>query len=180
MFNKSNLILNGGYSSYINGKYHTFQGFEKSLEELKLSVYETLDYAARVEDKCKELQDEHWKDERLQEMKEKLDQMSERYWRGFPISEEEEKAIEEWKENHNNKMHKGNHLRGGAIGGSWEYRFVPTSIGVSGTICCQSCRGNMLRELGDELSYGSYSEYKKARDRLTEKYDCEFEFQEIG
>ena len=59
---KSNKILNGKYSSYLNGKYHDFQGLYNSLEEIKKLVEETLEYAESVEEKNKELLDEHWKD----------------------------------------------------------------------------------------------------------------------
>lgn len=177
---KSNMITKGNYSSYLNGKFHEFIGLEKSIDGIKDSINETLEYAARMEDRNKELLDEKWKDTQLQEMKEQYDRMKADYWRGFPISEEEEKKIIEWKDNHNNKRHKGNGLRGGAIGGSWKYSFVPTSIGTSGVVCCQYCRAKMLRELGDKLEYDSYGDYKKKSDELMAEYDCEFEFHEIG
>ena len=52
-------------------------------------------------------------------------------------------AIKEWKEKHDTEVHGFKTLEdrlhaGGLIGGRYTYHFVPTSIGVSGTIQC-SC-----------------------------------------
>lgn len=177
---QAKLLKNGEYSSYLNGKYHEFQGYEKCLEELGYTMQKVLDYAEKVEEENKRLNDEHWKDDRLQEMKEQYDRMMSEYVRGFPITKEEEKRISEWKEQHVNKRHNGNHMRGGAIGGSWEYLFVPTSIGTSGVCRCDSCYRKMLRELGREEDYKTHSAYDDRKTYLSAKYDCEFEFQEIG
>jgi hypothetical protein len=38
----------------------------------------------------------------------------------------------------------------------------------------------MLRELGDETEYKRFSDYQNKMNELVKKYDCEFEFQEIG
>ena len=177
---KSNMILNGKYSSYLNGKYHDFQGLYNSLEEIKKSVEETLEYAESVEDKNKELLNEHWKDSQLSEMKEKYSQMENAYHRGFPISEDQQKAINNWKDQHWEKKHNAPDLlsrldKQGAIGGAFEYRFVPTSIGIVGTICCQSCKQKVKRELGDL----SGKERREKEKELNEKYDVEFLFQDL-
>lgn len=90
-----------------------------------------------------ELLDEHYKDKALSEMKEQYEKMQENYYRGFPISEEEDLAIEKWQKEHDEKIHglTDDRLRmkaGGVSGGRYSYRFIPTSIGVSGTVRC-SC-----------------------------------------
>lgn len=61
-------------------------------------------------------------------MKDKLKIMSEEHYRGFPISAEAESQINEWKKNHRHND--------GAIGGTFTYEFIPTSIGTIGTIKC--------------------------------------------
>lgn len=76
------------------------------------------------------LKSEAYKDEELTKMKESHDRMSEEYYRGFPISEEEDEKIKKWKD----KMiyiHPGN---GGAIGGRFRYEFIPTGVGTIGTV----------------------------------------------
>ena len=87
------------------------------------------------------LEDEKWKDKELQKMKEERDKAVANAYRGFPISADEEEAIQDWIENHEKEKHYNPNRkfpRGGAIGGSYTYCFVPTSIGVFGSIKC-SC-----------------------------------------
>lgn len=76
------------------------------------------------------LKDEAYKDEELAKMKESHDKMSEDYYRGFPISEEEDKKIKKW-EDKMIETHPGN---GGAIGGRFRYEFIPTGVGTIGTV----------------------------------------------
>ena len=79
----------------------------------------------------KKLKHESYKDKELQAMKEEMKLMKEEYYRGFPISEEQEKAISEWKRKHNEEAH-GKRMR------SYSYHFYPTSLGTCGEVHC-SC-----------------------------------------
>lgn len=90
-----------------------------------------------------ELLDEHYKDKTLSEMKEQYEKMQKNYYRGFPISEEEDLAIGKWQDEHDRKVHGLTNdmlliKAGGICGGRYSYHFVPTSIGVSGVVRC-SC-----------------------------------------
>ena len=76
------------------------------------------------------LKSEAYKDEELSKMKEKYDQMSKDYYRGFPISEEVDKKINEWIEKQMEKHPSGR----STIGGRFTYEFFPTSIGTAGSI----------------------------------------------
>lgn len=92
----------------------------------------------------KELKDNNYKDSQLKEMKDRFDRMTKEYNRGFPISEDEQKAIDNWKEKHEAEIHGVNTAykrlsRGGIIGGEYQYVFIPTSIGVIDTIKCGDC-----------------------------------------
>ena len=91
----------------------------------------------------RELYDEHYKDHELKQMLDELNKMKDDYYRGFPISEEENKNIKEWIDNHERDVHGCYTLedkinRGGCCGGTYTYEFVPTSIGTIGTVRC-SC-----------------------------------------
>jgi hypothetical protein len=83
-----------------------------------------------LEEENKRLKSDAYKDEELAKMKSEYDRMKEDYFRGFPISEEEHKKINEWIDEQM-KKHPG---IGGAIGGRFTYEFLPTSIGTAGTI----------------------------------------------
>lgn len=76
------------------------------------------------------LKSEAYKDEELSKMKEQYEKMSKDYYRGFPISEEENKKINKWIEDQMDK----NPSTGGAIGGRFQYEFLPTGIGTIGTV----------------------------------------------
>ena len=73
---------------------------------------------------------EKYTDEELSRLKSEYDKMKSDYYRGFPISEEEDKNIKEWIKNQQKK----NPGIGGAAGGRFTYKFTPTGLGTVGTI----------------------------------------------
>jgi len=83
-----------------------------------------------LREEIKKVKSETYKSEEITRLKEENEKLSEDYYRGFPISEEEEKKIHEWMD----KQMKKNPSNGGAIGGRFTYEFIPTSIGINGTI----------------------------------------------
>ena len=94
-----------------------------------------------LQNQNKKLKEEHYKDTELKEMQEELERVKADMYRGFPISEEEEKRIKEWQDKHDAEVHGLKTLKervhaGGCIGGRYTYYFVPTSIGVVGSIKC--------------------------------------------
>lgn len=128
-----------------------------------------------LEQKVKELEDEKWKDNELQNMKKEYEAMKDDYYRGFPISKKEKDAIYKWKENHLINQHGlttpvERALSGGAIGGSFKFEFIPTSIGTIGTCICGSCRNRARKD-----AKGNGELFQK----LIKEYDAEFIFQNI-
>ena len=96
-----------------------------------------------LEKQNQELHDENYKDNELLQMETELKAVKEDYYRGFPISEEEQKSIREWMDKHDEEVHHartlGDKLKlGGCCGGRYTYKFTPTSIGTIGTVKC-SC-----------------------------------------
>ena len=108
--------------------FKTIHPLDESLDSIKTRFEELIQANQSLFGRLQELKQEKWADERLIEMKDKLETMSEEYYRGFPISAETESRINEWKKNHRHN--------GGAIGGTFTYEFIPTSIGTIGTIKC--------------------------------------------
>ena len=89
------------------------------------------------------IESEKYKNEELSRMKQEVESMRKSYYRGFPISEEEEAAIEAWKIKHDEEAHGittfEQQLKAeGVSGGRYTYIFVPTAIGTFGKIRC-SC-----------------------------------------
>ena len=107
------------------------------MEDIKKTLQKVYDHyrdVCRQNDylrkKIEKVKSEKYADEELSKMKEKYDQMSKDYYRGFPISEKEDKKINEWIEK---QMEKVPGI-GGASGGRFTYQFTPTGLGISGTV----------------------------------------------
>ena len=113
------------YSAYRDGEYITIPPIDELCLVLK-------DKFMRQEEKI-----EYYK----KSMKKQYNEMNENYQRGFPISKEESEKINAWINKHEKEKHsysENGSPRGGAIGGCYCYTFIPTSIGVFGSIKC-SC-----------------------------------------
>ena len=91
------------------------------------SVCNRNDYLKKEIEKVKS---EKYADEELSKLKSEYDKMKSDYYRGFPISEEEDKNINEWIK----KQQEKNPGSGGTAGGRFTYRFTPTGLGTVGTI----------------------------------------------
>ena len=105
----------------------------KRLRQLELSV-------KNLRKENAELKSEHYKDEQLSDMKDKLNRMKKDYYRGFPITEDEKKQID-------NFINKYRGKNFGAIGGAFTYKFTPTSIGIAGEVIGPNGESLTFKEL---------------------------------
>ena len=105
----------------------------KRLRQLELSV-------KNLRKENAELKSEHYKDEQLSDMKDKLNKMKNDYYRGFPITEDEKKQID-------NFINKYRGKNFGAIGGAFTYKFTPTSIGIAGEVIAPNGESFTFKEL---------------------------------
>lgn len=126
--------------------------YEKILEEarLRFEAYEsTID---RLSKKVRELEDEAYADGKMAEMKAEVEASRRAMARGFSITDEEHEVIREWQKEHQLEAHgvdiESDCGYGGAIGGTWTYIFLPTSIGVIGEVQCSCGEKLTFRELG--------------------------------
>lgn len=123
-----------------NGKMVKIKELSECFQDIENILNEKDEQIKKLQEEVNQLKDEHYKDEKLIELQNNLKRIKDDSLRGFPISEEEKKSIEEWKMKHLKKMHwdkKNNTSQSvGAIGGRFTYRFIPTGIGVIGEIEC--------------------------------------------
>ena len=113
-----------------DGNIWIMEDIKKTLQQVYdhyRSVCNRNDYLKKEIEKVKS---EKYKDEELSRLKSEYDRMKSDYYRGFPISEEEDKNIKEWIKNQQKK----NPGIGGAAGGRFTYKFTPTGLGTVGTI----------------------------------------------
>ena len=107
------------------------------MEDIKKTLQQVYDHYRSVcnrndylKKEIEKVKSEKYADEELSRLKSAYDKMKSDYYRGFPISEEEDKNIKEWIKNQQKK----NPGIGGAAGGRFTYKFTPTGLGTSGTI----------------------------------------------
>ena len=123
-------------------------GMEKKFEELASANKAFITVVQSIcEDFIKRITEESNKNEQLQEENKELHgqifEMEKYLNRGFLITEKEYEAIQAWIRKHNEEVHGADYAahkyrNSGAIGGAFTYEFIPTSIGVIGTVRC-SC-----------------------------------------
>lgn len=113
-----------------DGNILIMEDIKKTLQQVYdhyRSVCNRNDYLKKEIEKVKS---EKYADEELSRLKSEYDRMKSDYYRGFPISEEEDKNIKEWIK----KQQEKNPGIGGATGGRFTYKFTPTGLGTVGTI----------------------------------------------
>lgn len=139
------------YGTFIDGKYVEVEPVDKCMKMLQYRFDDKNRTINNLRNQIKELTDSQYKDKELQKMKAELEKMQREYNRGFPITDDEWKAIETWKEKHDREVHgltECNERVGGAIGGRYTFEFIPCSIGTIGTIKCGKCGEKFIfREL---------------------------------
>ena len=148
-------ITMGEYSTYDTetGEFTQVYELEKCLRAIRVRNSDNERHIKYLEEENKKLKENNYKDEELSKMKQQLDEMQKDYWRGFPISKDEENAIEEWKKKHDEDVHglTTNNLRmkaEGVSGGRYSYHFVPTALGTSGVIKCSCGAKFEFQEIG--------------------------------
>lgn len=173
------------YKSDENGNIIKIVDVDTICNSVKELVSRAENRAKAATEELQKLKDEKWKDEELKRMKEKLEKQSGDLWRGFPITEKEQEAIDKWKDQHYTNQHHApdtdTRIRmQGVSGGLFTYIFLPTAIGTSGICRCNSCYNKVLRLVGQPQDYSTYHSYYEALENTVRQFDAEFEFQQIG
>lgn len=122
-----------------------------SVDDVFNNVHKLKDYIVTLKDQrdraWKELK-EYNKDSEIQKLQEEIKKLN--YILsggiGFFITEDEQKKIDQWINDHTEYKHNGSHYAG-AIGGRYSYKFTPTSIGDIGEIICSCGDKYCFREL---------------------------------
>lgn len=130
-----------------------------------------------LQEQLKALKDEKWKDSTVQALQKQIDDYKNKYKYGFEVSEEEHQKILEWQKNHCIKRHNLTTAAeratwGGAVGGIFDYKFTPTTLGAVGSCICSVCYKQALRD--------SLKDDDKTPRGLAEEYDAIFYFQDLG
>ena len=139
------------YTTYYDGVYTQVHTVEDCVRALLCRNEDKNDTIERLQNRVKELEDEHYKDKRIQEMSEQLKEMRAALVRGFSIEAEEAEAISAWKDKHDTVVHNNPRHYHGTIGGGYTYRFYPSSIGTVTECYCSGCHRKAFAEAGGDL-----------------------------
>ena len=141
-----------------DGESYQMEEVEKACEDFVRNIKYGYERQAsenkRLLEENKKLKDEHYKDEEIQMWKQKYEEAKEELYNGFGITNAEREKINEWQKKHDAEVHglTDDRMRlkaGGAIGGRYHYKFLPTSIGVSGKCVCGRCGAEFeFQEIG--------------------------------
>lgn len=119
--------------------------------------------------RAQEVEDEKWRDKTLQRLAIERDNAIQDLQRGFGITPDEKAKIKQWQEQHIATKH-NNHSGRGCSGGDFIYEFIPTSIGVIGSIYCKSCMNKAMK-----AAYTQDTTISLAKAL----YDAEYFFQDV-
>ena len=116
-------MINTKFSHIRNGKWVEVPEIKKIAEQLvERYQYQSEQYELLKEENEK-LKSNIWEKEEISKLKSERDLYKKQLTFGFGITEEENEKIKQWISNRETKDT-------GAIGGRYEYRFFPTSIGI--------------------------------------------------
>lgn len=154
------------------------------LDEIRKAFSEAVSDKEIAEKELNEMKSEKWEEEQLKKLKEERDEAVKDKNRGFPISENEKMRIREWEKEHMRVQHGADTTdkvlrKIGPIGGSFEYRFVPTSIGTVGCVVCLPCMRKAVKKACLECVDSDPVKTRKTVEKYKKEFDAEFEFQSL-
>lgn len=154
------------------------------LDEIRKAFSEAVSDKEIAEKELDEMKSEKWEEKQLKKLKEERDEAVKDKNRGFPISENEKMHIREWEKEHMRVQHGADTTdkvlrKIGPIGGSFEYRFVPTSIGTVGCVVCLPCMRKAVKKVCLECVDSDPVKTRKTVEKYKKEFDAEFEFQSL-
>lgn len=119
-------------------------GIKLYLERIEKINEEKDELIEKLKLENEQLKNDVYKDSVVKDLEKENKRLKQDLLRGFPITEEQQKEIREWQIKHEAEIHGRKTLEerlraGGAIGGKYFYRHIPTSLGVIGEIVCEEC-----------------------------------------
>ena len=108
-----------------------------NMDEIKNELEIRDSVIKHLQDETLSLKDAAYKDAEVKRLLEENERLKADNRRGFPITEEEDKAIKKWCKKHEAKAHGLMTSKSmGCSGGRYVYRFTPTGLGIAGEVIC--------------------------------------------
>ena len=148
---------------------------DEYLDNIKVNLLDKQKTIESLKKKIDGFEKEAYATKEMQDMKKQRDAALADMWRGFPITEGENKAINDWKKKHDTEAHGNPQGYHGCSGGGYTYMFYPTGIGTSGVCRCDICH---RRAMDAAYAHGSYN--RNVYQAEMKERGGSFEFQELG
>ncbi len=117
------------------GRKEEKEDIKKALKEIMESFNDLIDENRDLRKENKALKSKHYKDRELARLSAELNASDRMIAKGFPISDEENRAIDEWVDEHIN-AHGGRTRTKIGCSCLFHYEFSPSQLGTFGTIIC--------------------------------------------
>lgn len=111
--------------------------FSRALDELSNDWQRQFDMRCALEDENLKLKSGVYKDELVIALQKKCRDLERRIKTGFTLTDEEVDVEREFR-NFHDKIHREESCRG-AVSYCYTYEFIPTSLGVFGSVTCSYC-----------------------------------------
>lgn len=148
---------------------------DEYLDNIKVNLLDKQKTIESLRKKIDDFEKEAYATQEMQDMKKQRDAALADMWRGFPITEGENKAINDWKKKHDTEAHGNPQGYHGCSGGGYTYMFYPTGIGTSGVCRCDICH---RRAMDAAYAHGSYN--RNVYQAEMKERGGSFEFQALG
>ena len=122
------------YISDENHVVHQVLPMDELCAQIQLKYNTLLKRCDALDEENTRLQSEIRNEDGTAYFKNMVDSLNKKFNHGFEISDDESEKINEFIKEHDEL-----HGKAGAIGGRFVYNFLPTSIGIIGTVQCISC-----------------------------------------
>lgn len=142
---------------------------KNNIKSLEKSLTTLVHQNKRLSEENQHLKEDAYKDDELIAMQVRLKEAETQLKLGFGITVQERQQIQLWQTEHLEKEH-NNRQYFGAIGGNFNYVFIPTSIGVVGYCRCGGCYNAALRQ--EQVTQETLNQYMI-------EHDAEYTFQDI-
>ena len=138
------------YMKFVNGKgIQVVKDVDEACDDFTANIKELFhaekarNDRLQAENAC--LKDEHYENKVIQEQEDTIAKLRSDLGYSFRLSKSDWDSIHAWQNEHLAEAHgldtSEKRLRtGGAIGGTWTYEFIPTSIGTIGSCICGKCK----------------------------------------
>lgn len=124
----------------------------KSIEDIIQDLNNKLHALARANERARQaneiLHDEHYKDNELANMKQRMEEAIKAKHNGFPLTAEERQKAYDWQQKHDTTVHNNPEMYHGASGGGFEWVFYPTGLGTTCDCICSACKRKAISEAG--------------------------------